>query len=273
MKDRKIKEYLSKPIKIGDEIVFSGAGNGSKDPKMKALATVKEVKGSTVLFGEKYGKQLISRDISEVEKSTRHIGENPFQPRNNYQTYRIDIGQLFWRAGIDKEGKNKMEKYFNVDIPECVLNPTVTDSQGKEVEFQRGLVWTLEQKQLLIESIYNNIEIGKFVFRKRSFSWVESRVKKGLFEGTGFSDLIDGKQRTTTLRDFVQDKFRDVHGNLFSELSGDAQRMFLGYGNLTYVEMPEDSTDNDVINQFLAINHTGKPMSKEHIEFVKSIKL
>lgn len=37
--------------------------------------------------------------------------------------------------------------------------------------------------------------------------------------------------------------------------------------------MEEEATDEDVQSVFLNVNFTGKPMSQEHIEFVKSIKI
>lgn len=272
-KKEQIEKYLKEPIKEGDEIVFTGEGNGSKDKSMTALGKVYEVDGDIVRFNGYGGRDLLERNISDVKKSIRHIGANPFKPRKQYNNYRIDIEQLFWRAGFGRDGKTRGERYFDKDIPECIFEPKVLDKDGNEIDFQRGLVWNLKQKQLLIESIYNGIEIGKFVFRRRSYSWVEKRVKEGKIEGTGFSDLIDGKQRTSALLEFVKDGFRDLHGNLYSDLSPVAQRHFDGYGNLTYVEMPEETTDEEVIEQFLAINFTGVPMSEEHIEFVKSIRL
>lgn len=271
-KKERIETYLAEPLKVGDEIIFTGEGNGSQNKKGSSLGIVSNVEGDTITFKGSYGTNQ-KRNISEVEKSIRHIGEDPFQPRSRCTTYAIDIDQLCYRAGFDREGKNKMERYFGVDVPECVMEPLVKDSEGNEIDFQRGLVWTLKQKQLLIESIYNNVDIGKFVFRRREFSWVEKRVKAGELEGTGFSDLIDGKQRTNAIIGFLNDEFADLNGNLWSELSKIAQYKFKGYMNLTYVEMPESTTDKDVIQQFLAINHTGVPMSEEHINFVKSIRL
>jgi hypothetical protein len=38
-------------------------------------------------------------------------------------------------------------------------------------------------------------------------------------------------------------------------------------------ELGEHATDADVISTFLTLNFTGTPMSKEHIEYIQSIKL
>ncbi len=42
---------------------------------------------------------------------------------------------------------------------------------------------------------------------------------------------------------------------------------------IVYKVLIETATDKDVLGVFMAINHTGAPMSPEHIEFIKSIKL
>lgn len=48
---------------------------------------------------------------------------------------------------------------------------------------------------------------------------------------------------------------------------------FRAYPNLAYGEMDETSTDEDVLDNFCTLNHSGVPMSKEHIDFVRSINL
>ncbi|NJO63649.1 MAG: DUF262 domain-containing protein [Richelia sp. RM2_1_2] len=212
--------------------------------------------------------------ITEVEKDVDHIGANPFTTEVRVTSYQIDLESLFMRCGFDRKDKeDRIEKHFGVPIPECCLTPSVIDKDGIEIEYQRGLVWSLEQKQLLIESIYNHVEIGKFVIRKRSWNWVERRVKEKKIAHTGFSDLVDGKQRFTSLIDFYQNRFPDLHGNYFSDLSAKAQREFTRYRHLTYVELDEDATDSDTLHTFLSINFAGVPMSREHLHFVKSIKL
>lgn len=128
-----------------------------------------------------------------------------------------------------------------------------------------------KKKQLLIDSIYNNIEIDKFVFRLRSFKYVENRINNGLIENTSFKDIIDGKQRVHCLLDFINNRFKDSYGNYFNDLSKQAQNKFISYRNCTYVELPEDTTDQDVLKTFLSINFSGVPQSKEHIDFIKQL--
>lgn len=57
--------------------------------------------------------------------------------------------------------------------------------------YQRDYVWSQEDKESLIDSIFNHIEIGKFVL-----------VFKG-YEGDMY-EVLDGKQRLSALQEFLK---------------------------------------------------------------------
>ena len=61
------------------------------------------------------------------------------------------------------------------------------------------------------------------------------------------------------------------NGYYYSDLSPDAQHQFLDTMSLGYGEFGEESTDADVLQSFLSVNFRGHPMSKQHIDYVKSI--
>ena len=63
-----------------------------------------------------------------------------------------------------------------------------------DVDYQCEHVWELTDKVVLIDSIFNNIDIGKFVFVWRDFG-----VKEKLYE------IVDGKQRLLTIKEFLGD--------------------------------------------------------------------
>jgi hypothetical protein len=86
-------------------------------------------------------------------------------------------------------------------------------------------------------------------------------------------DCVDGKQRFFAILEFLQNKYPDSHGNYWNDLSPKAQRRFLDFANLSYGELGENATDEDVIDNFLTLNFTGVPMSREHIEYVKSFNM
>lgn len=203
-------------------------------------------------------------------------GSNPFK-KESYRIdfYNQDVSSILFKAcyakrseSFDKpdykDSQSKDGSYGGVNF-----NPFVIDKEGNKQFYQRDLVWTLEQKQLLIDSIYNNIEIGKFLFRYRSWEHIEQGMKN---DGHGFRwDCVDGKQRFHAILHFLQNKFADSYGNYYKDLSEQAQNKLLNYHCLSYGEMGESAKDNDVIETFLTMNFSGVPQSAEHLAFVKEI--
>lgn len=86
--------------------------------------------------------------------------------------------------------KNSTNMFLYSERAEIRLDP----------DYQRmGGVWTLEKKQLLIDSILNDYDVPKLYFHEFS------REQKA---STGFSfAVVDGRQRLQTIWDFVDGKF------------------------------------------------------------------
>lgn len=166
-------------------------------------------------------------------------------------------------------GLNGYDRKSQLGIGFINYNPFIIDSNGEEVFYQREFVWTLEDKQMLIESVYNNIDIGKIITRKRSYKWCLDRKDKDV----AYRDIVDGKQRLSTLLDFVSNKFPDKKGYYFKDFSILAKSKFMSFSSLGYGEIGENASDQDVIEVFLSVNIKGVPVSTEHIDFVKNIKL
>ncbi len=271
-KQEQIDQFLKEPIKAGDEIIVKGLN--SKNPEMTSLETVVRVESDHV-FIKRYNYTEESFNIKDISKSTNHIGSDPFQSVLRVDTIHADIKSLFFKLGFNSY-KNTFEtlgKYYDEEIPMCNFDPIITDSNGNDIKYQRPFVWTLEDKQNLIESIYNHIDIGKFIFRTRSFDWIKKRIKMNKLEGVAEYDIVDGKQRAGALLEFIQDKFRDHDGNFYNDLSERGKNKFLGYRNLQLGTITEEASDQDVLNTFKAVNFAGVQMSKEHLDYVKSIKL
>lgn len=273
-KNKLIEEFLKTPIKAGDRVLIQGLGSQNKTSW--GSTTVEKIDDEYIYY-HKYGYPNLEKvEIFKVKKCTDHIGANPFQPITRLDTHKIDIRGLLFYLGYEFKNKTTLERKVEqlsdgLIAYETNFDPFILDEDENEIHYQRGLVWSEEQKQLLIESIYNHIDIGKFVFRDRPFEWVEKRTKEG--KGAFFRDMVDGKQRSNAIIDFLQNKFKDLSGNYFKNLSIVAQKKMLSYNNLQCATLPESATDQDVKNAFLAINFAGTPMSREHIEFVKSINV
>jgi len=125
-----------------------------------------------------------------------------------------------------------------------------------DVEYQREHVWKLADKIALIDSIFNNIDIGKFVFVQLDFSH------------DIYYEVLDGKQRLSALRDFYEDRFK-YNGYYYSELSRSDKNKFenhsISYG---YLENPSKEA---IFETFIKLNTCGKPMASKHINHVKHL--
>jgi len=128
---------------------------------------------------------------------------------------------------------------------------------GFELEpvYQRGLVWDLEDKVTLIDSIFNNVDIGKFTFIKPDYILDKYEV-------------LDGKQRLTTLLEYYEDRF-EYKGCKFSDLSARDQD-YIENHSISWGES-ENLTEEQKLRYFIKLNTTGKPMDEKHIEKVKKM--
>lgn len=212
-----------------------------------------------------------------VFKSTFYVGVDPFINKDwgsNIRYTNVTLDSLIYKSGFEKNKYTfNNTKLGDVLVPEICWTPTIIDVDGNEVQYQRDFVWGLMEKQLLIDSIYNQIDIGKIILRKRSYEWVEKRIKEGKIENTAFYDIVDGKQRYKTILDFIENKFTDSYGNYYNDLSDYAKRKFFNFNSFSFGEIGESVTDKDIQTIFLNVNFSGVPMSQEHIDFVKSLNI
>ncbi len=130
-------------------------------------------------------------------------------------------------------------------------------SQIRIPDVQReDTAWTLEQKQLLIDSIYNNYDIPKFYFRKddndEEIWW-----------------LLDGQQRITAITDFLEDKFpldggsditsipKQIQNKRFSELAAKDKGKISGRSLNFVIMVCSEEEEEDL---FLRLNK-GTPLN------------
>ena len=131
--------------------------------------------------------------------------------------------------------------FFGVD-----LNP----------DYQRGNIWDNDDKVNLIDSIFNNNEIGRFCLNRREYS------KDKLYE------IIDGKQRLTTIIEFITNKFK-YKNKYWYELHPRDRDRFTGM-RVQIAELQE-SNKKIIYRYFLKMNVSGRQQDKEHIEYVKEL--
>jgi len=133
--------------------------------------------------------------------------------------------------------------YFGVDF-----NPS----------YQRELVWNLDDEKLLISSVFNRIDIGKFVLLKLPFT-----------DGGLNYEILDGKQRLNTLYRYYIDEF-EYDGCYYSDLSFNHKLLFKSTMLSVAVANKSNMTEEKILEYFLRLNTTGKVMSVEHLNKIKS---
>jgi hypothetical protein len=130
-----------------------------------------------------------------------------------------------------------------------------------EPDYQRGLVWTLEDKQKLIDSIFKGIDIGKFVFIQKDYDRKKNETEH-LYE------ILDGKQRLTTIMEFWEDRFQ-YNGLFYSQMHPIDQAHFDGYSiSQATVTNP---TKEQIYRYFLRLNTGGKPMDESQFKKVEGL--
>ncbi|MEK6829086.1 MAG: DUF262 domain-containing protein [Nanoarchaeota archaeon] len=274
-KQELIDQFLSEPVKVGDNVVVRGLGRQDSESFGNSTDVKKVHKDGSISIQQYNYSDLTKVKPEDYRKTTFHIGANPFPEKpwnSNLRIVAYSLDSIVGVCGYDRRKRvYKFETIKEHEVPELNWNPFILDKDGNEVVYQRDFCWNLEQKQLLIESIYRNIDIGKIVVRKRSYEWVKKRVLAG--KTAAFKDIVDGKQRLNAILGFLNNEFADLQGNTWNDLSENAHHKFLDFMSVAYGEIGEEASDEDVKAIFLNVNFAGVQMSKEHIEFVKSINL
>jgi hypothetical protein len=146
---------------------------------------------------------------------------------------------------------------FSQTSIESVLNHFYHAGLDLNPRYQRDIVWNTDDRLALLDSIFNNVDIGKFVFVRRSFT-----TDGPLYE------ILDGKQRFTTLMDYCESRFR-WRGHLYHELclrdQGHIDNYMVSQATL------ENPAQEQILQVFLRLNTTGRPLDPAHIERVRKM--
>lgn len=279
----KAKKWIEQPIRETDVFYLTSHPGktflalGQQGSKMIFTTTDD---GTGKALEDRLSISISSPSIYKQEKDFK--GVNPFLP-NNVRFTAFDLGNTLSMLGInrrkddfsdetDKIGwrENPTDKNeIVVEVPRLNWNPYFI-IDGEKIHYQRGFVWSLEQKQALIDSIYRGLECGRLIVHKKSYNEQVRLYRAGFTDCANF-DIVDGKQRLSTIVAFCRGEFADAEGNYYSDLSDSAKRMFMNYRGLMYGEI-ENVTVQQIRDAFLNNAVQGTPVSMEHIEFMRSIK-
>ena len=174
-------------------------------------------------------------DGQEIKMTTKQ----PLPPLRSSFLERQDIGN---GDLVIAQGQSVLRKTFDFDV--------YLPSKG--MNLQRPLVWTLEQKQSLIESV---------IIRRSIPPISVIQTLNDVYQ------VIDGKQRLSAFIEYVQGGF-DFCGyhcdELPQEYLGQINRHFICAYRLCEYDTPY--TDAEKIEWFQWINFAGTPQDIQHLE-------
>lgn len=233
---------INKPpyiLKIGDRVTY-GAWDWSTILEVydegryyKVFSITKEIK-----YGEHIGAMF---------KIEYHLWTDIRPYRNPRNIEKIEIL---------KEENDIFFSYQQRDISSILHSIYGGAGLDLEPDYQRDHVWGIDQKIALIDSIFKNVDIGKFTIIRRPFS--EKR--------THYYEVLDGKQRIQALIDFFECRF-EYKGKTYNDLHWRDRNHFKGY-SVSWAET-EPLTNEQKYRYFLKLNVSGIPMSEDQLNKVR----
>lgn len=157
----------------------------------------------------------------------------------------MNLTESLFRRGHPEPSPRTLEEMVG-NFDGTSSNPMIVDPT-----FQRDYVWSDENRQRLLESIFKRLHIGSIVVQQQD---------AGLL-------LVDGLQRLTTLSNFMKGKFPYWHKGkpiFFKNLNARDQIRFLN-SVLPTVFLPPELSKQDVLRVFVDIARAGVPQEEAHL--------
>lgn len=187
--------------------------------------------------------KVIKASIDEVESQIKDIERD-----YSYRLVEFSIGEL-----IKKYIKKSLDKSYKE-----IIDPTSDSSSIIVPEYQRNYVWSDEMKSKFIESILMRIPMPPlFAFE---------------LDDEGNLELIDGVQRLTTIKEFIDEKLvlgkldvlDKLNGFSYSDLGTTRMRKFNNLSLKLYL-LDEDTDEGIRADIFNRINSTGEKLRPAEI--------
>lgn len=139
-----------------------------------------------------------------------------------------------------------------------------SDALNFGAEYQRDYVWGHQEQQTFLRVLISGFPVGSVALAKAP-DW-------DICDGP-YIEVVDGKQRLTTLKLFINNEIPIVIGGeeiYWSEFTRSEQ---LAFGRLALsAVILDETTEKDRIAYFVAVNFTGAPQSEEHRQKVLKLQ-
>ncbi len=123
--------------------------------------------------------------------------------------------------------------------------------------WQRGLVWTPEDEQKLLDSIFQGIDIGKIAV-----------IKEPIIRGKKHFTILDGKQRLNTILKFYESRI-SYRGIIFANLNNYDRHTFTCH-SISLIEMERPADEREILEYFHRLNVSGRPVNPEHLRMIEN---
>ena len=230
----------------------------SSRPNVRNLEVIKVTDLNVCCKGESYTESN-NRGVKEGWYKVDSIEFYPIELRNiPFTTGENLYKKSEWKSVIHRQSNyhSSLSFMYN-DYKKGILN--------LDPEYQRGLVWSLKQKQAYVMNLFLEKAV---VSPTLVLNLVVEENEKNSFE------VVDGKQRLSTLFDFLENRFPLANGKYFLDLSSDDTRYLLRL-DVRYTRIEcicgRNLTTEEKVELFLEINELGTKMSEEHIDKVKEM--
>ena len=174
-------------------------------------------------------------------------------PKYHKENYTCDLGFGYlktWLEGLDKQTKDEFGEEYSLD-----LNP----------DFQRGHIWTVEQKVKFIEHVLMDGQSGLDIIFNASFYKVDDYKPMDTV-------CVDGLQRISAVTDFMDGKFSVFSNIKYGGYKIDDFSDKMRFKNFRFnAKVGSFQSKSEVVKWYLQINDGGTPHSKEEIERVKEM--
>lgn len=207
---------------------------------------------------ETYIRQIFEGGLYYVIESMHVRRSRDKEPENELRYAEwIEIFKYNQNNSITFTKEEEYRLTFLNSSMQSLLNMVYHFGVDFNVDYQRDHVWNLDDKLALIESIFNNIDIGKFTFVQRSLG----------HEGKLY-EILDGKQRLTAVCEFIEGRF-PYKGVYFADLSfRDKHKITNHEIAWGYLENPSRKA---IFETFIKLNTCGRPMENKDIQKVKDL--
>lgn len=209
--------------------------------------------------------------------------------RENPEGY-IKYGSNWWfdvhKADSRPEGVPRLMGQFRIfpasvsDI-ESLLHHMNAGGLVVDPKYQRGYVWTKENKDALLESIFEQLDIGAFLLiRHHGYIHEGDQTPQTYLTLDGEETsvprcedntvaIIDGQQRLTTIVNFVLNR-SSYKGIYFSEMHRRDQIEFMNKSVAFRIINEEQTNEKEILRMFLQSNR-GVPQTPEHIAKIQAM--